>query len=627
MPWTGYARYRMSYAIPEQVNFQLTGTPYVRNLQVADFSLDGKPLVFYAPPPGLLISTSAPWDTGASSQTECSSAYDASRIVQACRSQSSHDGKVLEAAWLGLFWNQVTKSDSRVGFSHGQGNATEQQKFTGWDQPPAKDYQSGDVWLTRLPVKDDHNVAEWNHPPATDITNTGRFFRVNLYASKPDYFSGYMNQPPLNFSFAGLHYTPATTPAAWFSFGSTTPDTAVVPTDNRKSTRYASNRTQDNVIRLPWGFGSKAKDEDYEGRYGGEKDPELTEKPEPSQPDIRESYLLMNTVSIVTLPDRTPVDLRNINIQLDIDSFSWSFSGELWGATSLALVEPDQDGVKQVEVNVNGWVWVFIVERYTGDRRFGQERYTVYGTSRTQLLATPYAPLRSKSSTSELNAKQAISEELTNTGFIASYPSLNDYSTPDWIIPGGSFSYQNQTAMQVIVRLASTAGSVVIPAKESDVLNIQPRYPASPWAWGSATMDKIVPESLVIALSASWRPEPQYNSVYVSGTHAGVAVDVKRAGTAGNQPAPDIFEDWLTETQVNTERGRNELAKGGNQSITTLEIPLTDKQTAPGLIEPGQLVEIQDISGDWQGLCLSTSIRAEVGRVTQVIELERHYGK
>ncbi len=164
-------------------------------------------------------------------------------------------------------------------------------------------------------------------------------------------------------------------------------------------------------------------------------------------------------------------------------------------------------------------------------------------------------------------------------------------------MPGGTFSYQNQTAMQVVARIAGTAGSVIIPSRDSDTLNIQLRYPASPWSWTTATMDRIIPAALVISLSASWRPEPKYNAVYVSGTHAGVAVNVKRSGTAGNEPAPDIYEDWLTETQVNTERGRNELAKGGNQSITTLEIPLTPVSTPPGLVEPEQLVEIQEEAG------------------------------
>ena len=139
-------------------------------------------------------------------------------------------------------------------------------------------------------------------------------------------------------------------------------------------------------------------------------------------------------------------------------------------------------------------------------------------------------------------------------------------------------------------------------------------------------MDRIVPANMVVSLCANWRPEQAYNAVYVSGTNAGVSVNVKRAGTNGDNPATDILEDWLTETQVNTERGRNEPAKGGNQSVTTIELQLTDTNTAPGLIEPSMLVEVQDITGDWQGLCLATSISAGGGRnVIQSVELERHY--
>ncbi len=62
-----------------------------------------------------------------------------------------------------------------------------------------------------------------------------------------------------------------------------------------------------------------------------------------------------------------------------------------------------------------------MIERYDTDRAFNRERYTIHGTSRTRLLAAPYAPLRSKSSTTNINAKQAATEELTNTGF---YPQL-----------------------------------------------------------------------------------------------------------------------------------------------------------------------------------------------------------
>lgn len=104
-----------------------------------------------------------------------------------------------------------------------------------------------------------------------------------------------------------------------------------------------------------------------------------------------------------------------------------------------------------------------------------------------------------------------------------------------------------------------------------------------------------------------------------------MAVNVNRIGSGGVDQAPDILEDWLTETQVNTERGRNELAKGSNQSITTIELPLMDSNTAPGLIEPGMLVEVQDITGDWKALRLAASIAAERSKVLQSVQLERHY--
>ncbi|MFK0571589.1 hypothetical protein, partial [Endozoicomonas sp.] len=66
----------------------------------------------------------------------------------------------------------------------------------------------------------------------------------------------------------------------------------------------------------------------------------------------RASYLLMNIVTTVALPARTPIELPNLEISLDIDSFSWSFTGQLWGASNLALIEPD-----------GSWGQVFLLER------------------------------------------------------------------------------------------------------------------------------------------------------------------------------------------------------------------------------------------------------------------------
>ncbi|MGO0305020.1 hypothetical protein ACTL6P_00155 [Endozoicomonas acroporae] len=619
----------MSYEVPtDSVDFRLTGASYtVSSSAIADFTFDGSPSFYFVPPPSVIRPYGCQWQGALNRQQGFSAGYSSSRPVSTTRQQSSQQAKPLEASPFGVFWGAVAKKQAKISFSHRQSQKKEATAGTRWQQTERKDSGKLSAWDKTIEAQDHNHASPWNHPSERDSNVSERMQSVDLYGANERKSPAYIfPQQPLNFTFRDREYQPQVNGSVFFQIGAFDKEIAAVPVDSKRRFAFQSNRAEDQPVVLPWGIGQKAKDETVTGNYGGETDPVVVEKPEPEQPEIRESYLLMNIITTVVLPARTPLELPSMEISLDIDSFSWSFTGQLWGASNIALVEPDENGPKQIEVDINGWKWVFIIERYNTDRRFGAERYTLYGSSRTQLLAAPYAPQRSKSNSTNLNAKQAIIEELANTGFTAIYPDLNDYSTPDWIMPGGSFSYQNQTAMQVVAKVATTAGSVIIPSRDNDQVSIQPRYPASPWHWNTATMDKIIPASMVISLSANWRPEQAYNAVYVSGTNAGVAVNVKRTGSNGDNPAPDILEDWLTETQVNTERGRNELAKGGNQSITTIELPLTDTNTAPGLIEPGMLVEVQDITRDWQALCLATSISASgVGTVIQSVDLERHY--
>ena len=620
----------MPYTMPVNPDFNFLSEPYTPE---QDFAFYPTEALAYSIPPSVVRGYAGRWSAGSHNAAYCRSGYSESRPVAAYRSQGINAAREVRPQAVSLFWGAIDVKQASVKASHGTPEKHERRRSSAWNKVFPYDASTISQWDKSIDAKDDKSASSWNQPAVKDQHNQSVFSRVDEFGAANRIENiGYImpSANALGFMFGGAFYNPTNTPSVFFRMGRRQSLRAIQPRDTFASTGYSSNASLDGSLSIPWGLGIRSTDGEVTGKYGGEKDPDVVVKPEPVEPDIRESYLLMNTINTVVLPDRVPLELPSLEISLDIDSFSWSFTGQLVGATNIALVEPNQNGPKQIEVTINGWKWVFIIERYSTDRRFGNERYTLYGSSRTQLLAAPYAPMRSKSNSNGLNAKQAITEELANTGFTATYPQLNDYSTPDWIMPAGSFSYQNQTAMQVVASIAGTAGSVIIPDKAADQLAIQPRYPASPWAWSTATMDKIVPASMVISLSASWRPEQTYNAVYVSGTHAGVAVNVKRTGSNGDNPSPDILEDWLTETQVNTERGRNELAKGGNQSITTIELPLTDTNTAPGLIEPGSLVEVQDTllgeSGDWQALCLATSINASgVGSVVQSIELERHY--
>ena len=350
----------------------------------------------------------------------------------------------------------------------------------------------------------------------------------------------------------------------------------------------------------------------------------------PPAPDDKESYLFMNTVNAVRLSDDEPLELLDISIDLDMDSFTWQLSAQVANKAVLALIEPDANGTKDIKITINGWDWIFMVTRYDAERRFGAESYRISGESRTRLLSAPYAPLRSKTEDSAISAVQAATAELTNTGFTLNWDSTETWATPDWILPGGTFSYTDQTAMEVIAKIATTAGAVVIPSADSDALAVQPRYRISPWNWGEDTtpIDHAIPESMVLSMSVEWRPEPEYNAVYVSGINEVVAVAVQRQGSAGDNPAPDIIEDWLTATDVNTERGRNVLSEGGAQAIVSLDLPLTAMGQPPGLILPGQLVEVLETGKPWIGLCLSTGVSTNgsgAGRVVQTLSIEKHF--
>ena len=142
--------------------------------------------------------------------------------------------------------------------------------------------------------------------------------------------------------------------------------------------------------------------------------------------------------------------------------------------------------------------------------------------------------------------------------------------------------------------IADTAGAVVIPKKAEDGWTLKPRFPVSPWNIGSAYADAIVHFSMVIDKSVQWQPAPLYDTVFVSGINVGKGVEVTRAGQGGLKPGTDVFEPWLVATDVNKERGRQILAASGNHALIDIITSVPDSQVAPGLIEPGDVLEYQD---------------------------------
>ncbi|MGF6695226.1 hypothetical protein M2318_005327 [Metapseudomonas resinovorans] len=433
---------------------------------------------------------------------------------------------------------------------------------------------------------------------------------------------------PLAFTFGDVLYAPPSAGEVFFSFQVAAAEIATRSVDSGLGSSFGTARRLERWMRFRWGWGRPLDPKPTGITYPDYPGPVIVIDP-PVEPDILETYMIANSVSLVVLPSRTPLDATSIKASLDIDSFSWKFSADLFGRTSLNLVRPDASGPKTVELEINGWKWLFLVERYSRQVKFPGERYSITGASRTQLLAEPYAPKRSAVNGANLNARQAAEEQLQFTGFTLNWDATG-IGPPDWTLPAGAFSYQDQTAMQVIARVAEAVGAVVRPSREADALTVLPRYREAVWFWGSAIMDRIIPGEIVTEVGGEWSPQPVWNSVYVSGTTHGVAVDVRRTGTAGDQPAPDVYDDLVTATDAARSRGICEISKGGDQEIVSLPIPLFPVGgSAPGLVEPAMLCEVREPGDTWRGLCLATEISATgvgASKVTQALRLERHHG-
>lgn len=559
-------------------------------------------------------------------------------------------------------WRPVSERNLNQAAGWGAGQSQDLHRVSKWSAADAADQLADSRWdaavsrdsgleaaFGRVPAKDSAPVSAWDQsirpadwqvavtynpaPTARDASTSPRYQRVDEFGPRFDaalelerslYVPG---RGPLVFNFGGQRYSPSATPAVYFDFRYLPPSKVIQPVDSGADVAWRPARQVGLPMQLPWGRARPTDPIPTGIEYPDYDGPVTIIVPPPAQPDILETYMIANSVSLVVLPDRTPLDATDIRVSRDIDSFAWTLSANLFGRTSLALVRPSAAGPKEVELTVNGHTWRFIIERYSGTGKLADERYALTGVSQTQLLARPYAPARSWTNTAPVNAQQAAENELLYTDFTLHWDTWNE-GPPDWTLPEGAFSYADKTPMEVIAELAEVAGGIVRPALSSRELTVLPRYREPVWQWSSAVMDRIIPTNVVSEWGSEWQPQPEWNGCYVSGTTHGVAMQVRRAGTAGDEPAPDVYHDWITGEQVARARGITEICKGGNQEIVTLHLPLFPEQTAPGLVEPGMLCEVRDVDETWRGLCLATEISAEgigASRVKQTLQLERHH--
>jgi len=342
----------------------------------------------------------------------------------------------------------------------------------------------------------------------------------------------------------------------------------------------------------------------------------------------RRTYVVINNVSVVRLPDRTPIQVESISISSSVDAWGSSYDIELADSAQLALLKPTAAGPRLIEINLNGYVWTAVMESYSGRREWSRTGATLAGRSRTALLAGPYAPGRVKATTEERSMAQLVDEELADTGFTASY------DTVDWLVPPGAWFYDALPALDAISRLAEASGAVVQSDPAEPTLRVRARYPESPWDWRDRTPAHVLQEDIITNESLQMRSAPLYDAVVVTGELAGkgVTCKVRRAGEAGQLFAQQVSSPLINTAGAGAERGRNILADRGEQAAIDLVVPLFTAPLRPGEIGrilPLDLVEVVGEEGKWHGLCTAVRTEARIGEkavvIEQTITLERHY--
>jgi len=339
----------------------------------------------------------------------------------------------------------------------------------------------------------------------------------------------------------------------------------------------------------------------------------------------RKSYLMRHSITLVRLPDRTPLPVTQANVSTDSDSWSWVLSGALFGPDAWELVRPQPPAYLpiEVELSIDGWTWQFVLEQTNQARKFSSNSVSIGGRSRSAWLSAPYLAATSGVVGIPRTAQQIAEDALADTGW-----SL-DWGLADWLVPAGLLAYAG-TPIERLQQILAPVSGCLYTDPSAAILTAYPRYPLVPWLWDTHPADVGIPESALLSWSREPDHQPAHNGVYVSGTEAGVLAFCKLSGTAGDLLADQVVDPLISDPDGIAARARAEavLSASGPGALIAADTLLTPNGSpGPGLIRPGLLVELDGIKGvvrstrigaQWtEGLTVRQSLTIERREVEQ----------
>lgn len=460
------------------------------------------------------------------------------------------------------------------------------------------------------------NYSGWAIPAIKDVSFKLDHHSVNLYGDtgrRPDYryFTG------VDFNFNGEPANVTSNFVDPIRFDLIKNRLAPVGTNNQIDAGK-QQRTVDFSQRLYWGYSVN------KFIIGGSvlipNNDNDTRPPDAKIHPDYEVFRIVNIVNIVTLPNREVIEFADFTLGIDVDSFCWTANFNIVGQQSYDLIKPNGRNLTQLEVSINGLKFSLFVATVGRNQVVGNSQFSAVAYSPLKLLSFPYAHKKSFTQSNSRTASQLVTDELLGTGL-----TLN-WNSPDWTVAANVHSYQDKTPMGAILEIVNAAGSVIQPSPDGNVVKVRPRFPVSPWQWGTAALDHTINIGQFISIEDSNVPKDNPERVYVYGeNNSGVGGRVTKLGTSGAKLLPDVVNKYITAGTVAQERGRIEIAKNSYLNEVSMT---TYVDTAVGIFLPLDLVEFTEPNGDkWRGQVMAVSIACKrIGTaLLQNIKVLRYY--
>lgn len=327
------------------------------------------------------------------------------------------------------------------------------------------------------------------------------------------------------------------------------------------------------------------------------------------------------------LPSMEEIPIYGVNLGDADGSFCRTFTATAPVEVEDAL-QPAGSMPALIRIELDGIPFDYLVDRPQVDDGFGDRVLRFGGRSPTAAVARPWAREIQRLSAAARTAQQLALEALEYTGVDL------DWGIVDWLIAAGAWSHSG-TPLQAVQTLAEAAGAYVMSARTGAELLVRHPYPdfnagailGLPWNWYQTGVvpDVELAADVVDTISRTWTHGGDINGVWLSGVSQGIQSHYKRTGTDGANLALPVTDPLLLSADVARWRGRSIVAAAGlKQSITITAPVITGEPTSPGILERGQLIQINQ-SPPWRARVREVNVAAEFGgEVRQTVRLERH---